>query len=164
MEKTSIALAWKNGEMTILATGDADAVLAAYRKAEQDESNDFVGMLRKPQWYKRNTPSRNKVRHEESLKLAELRDVEDSSEEAKAAAEKAHQEALAEYEAKIEMERLEAIREAAQARLNETLAKMEETERAQQAAKDDENLALAEASVVEVAPSTEMEKAAKKKK
>jgi hypothetical protein len=164
MEKTSIALAWKNGEMKILATGDADSVLAAYREAELDQTNDFVGMLRKPVWYKRNTPARNKARHEESLKVIEKDEVDASRSESQEIAAKAKADADLAYEAKVEADRLEAERIEEQMKLNQGLAEMEQKERDQQAAADDERMFAAQESIVEVSPSTEMERAAKKKK
>lgn len=161
MEKTNIALAWKNGEMTILAVGGVDEVLAAYREAEKDESNDFVGMLRKPVWYKRNTPSRNKVRHERSLQDAEVAEVIDIRAESIEEARKAREEAELVYATELEAARLQAERDEAQLKLNQELAAAEEKERAAQAAKDDEQLQAAEESIVEPAPTAEQEARAK---
>lgn len=164
MEKTSIAIAFKGGEMTVLATGDVDGVLAAYRKAELDPTNDFVGMLRKPIWYKRNTPSRNKARHEEALKATEKQEVEESKSESNESAAEARAEVDRIYAEKVEADRLQAERDEQTLKLNIELAEMEAKERAQQQAADDARMQAAQDSVVEVAPSTEMEKAARKSK
>lgn len=163
MEKTSIAIAFKGGKMTILATGNVDEVLAAYREAEQDSSNEFVGMLRKPVWYKRNTPARNKVRHEQSLRSAEGAEVLESRSTSQKVAAQAESDIAAELAAKEDEARLKAEREKAQGNLNANLASMEESERNQRAAAAEEEARLAEESVTEVSPSTEMEKHASKK-
>lgn len=164
MEKISIALAWKNGEMNILAAGSADEALAAYREAELDETNDFVGMLRKPVWYKRNTPARNKARAEEALRVIETVEVDASRAESVEAAKAAQAEADLAYETEKEAERLQAERVEDQLKLNQELAAMEQKERDQQAAADDQKMLAAQESIVEVSPSTEMEKAASKSK
>lgn len=164
MEKTSIAVSFKGGIMKVLATGGVDEVLAAYREAEKDDTLDFVGMLRKPMWYKRNTPARNKVRHAQALRDAELRDVADSREASVKAKAEAYVEAKSQREAKDEEASLQAERDRVQDELNQNLAQMEEKERAQRAASAEETARLAEESITEVSPSTEMEKRGKKGK
>ena len=164
MEKISIAVAFKGGEVTILKVGTPDEALAAYREAELDVANDFVGMLRKPVWYKRNTPARNKVRESERQMKTEVAEVEESRAESLAAAKIALKEAELAYEIEKEAERLQAERDENQLALNLKVAAMEAKERAQGEALEDEKMFAAQESITKVAPSAESEKSAKKKK
>ena len=157
MEKISIAVGFKNGTPEILKEGKVDEVLVAYREAELDDSFDFVGMLRKPTWYKRNTPKLNKEREEARRRDAEKQEVAVSSaDSAEALAESEAQAKAAAQAAKEEDERA-AERFAAQSELDAEIAKMEAADRAAFEAEEDErSLATAE-SIVEPAPSAEEE-------
>ena len=75
MKKVIIAVGWKDGECKVLAEGSDAEVLAAYKEAAADPSYDDVGMLRKPRWYKYNSPARNKIR-EDAKALHNARRVE----------------------------------------------------------------------------------------
>jgi hypothetical protein len=157
MEKISIAVGFKDGIPEILKEGKVDEVLAAYREAELDDSFDFVGMLRKPVWYKRNTPKINKEREAERRKQAERNEVETSGiESAQALSESESQAKAAAQAAKDEDDRA-AERFKEQSELNARIAKMEAADRAAFEAEEDErSLATAE-SIVDVAPSAEEE-------
>lgn len=166
MEKINIAIGYKAGKTTIIAEGGVQEVLDAYNEAKKDESWDFVGMLRKPRWYKRATPKR-------SLELTVQR-AKAEAERSRLEAEYAKQEE-ARIEAKLEEMRKQKELEAAkaelkyedskkaQARLNEKGAKAEQKERDGKIEEQLENQIAAE-SDEGLSPSTEELKASAPKK
>lgn len=161
MEKTSIAIAFKGSKMEVLKVGEVPEVLDAYNEAKGDESYDFVGMLRKPRWYKRATPKRSR-----ELTLQRRKNEE---ERAKREAEYAAQEE-ARLEARIKELREQQEIESAKASLkkedakkandlkNEKLKEMEEKERQSKIEEQLENQISIE-SDKGLSPSTEEEKA-----
>lgn len=158
MEKINIAVGFRNGEAEILKQGGVDEVLVAYREAELDESFEFVGMLRKPTWYKRNTPKLNAEREAERKIAAEQAEVINSRVEldAEIADAKRAADAIAEAN-RIEAEAHEAAL-AEQARLNAEIEKMQrEEQESEQAALDAKALASAEAAQDNLAPTAEEE-------
>ena len=56
MEKTSLVIGFNDGKATVIARGSVDECSAAYRKEIDADKFEFVGLLRKPTWYKRGKP------------------------------------------------------------------------------------------------------------
>lgn len=56
MEKTSLVIGFNGGKATIVACGDVDTCFDAYRKEIDGNNFEFIGLLRKPEWYRRGKP------------------------------------------------------------------------------------------------------------
>jgi len=72
MEKTSLVIGFNGGKATVITCGDVDECSASYRKEIDSDKFEFVGMLRKPSWYKRGKPGLvQKQKEEAHEKLAQ---------------------------------------------------------------------------------------------
>ena len=84
MEKTSLVIGFSGGKATVIACGSVDECSAAYRKEIDADKFEFVGLLRKPAWYKRGKPGLvQKQKEEAHAKLkAELEKANEKAVEA----------------------------------------------------------------------------------